>query len=405
MQRREKIELSTIVVLSLVIIAIIPNVVWSNGISELNPNPKQVTKPSFAEQPKVESQSNEATIQPSQLKTEFSEIYKKVENSVVQITSKVSTVNTHIIINGSPLESQSTRLGSGFIYNDKGLIITNAHVVDGTEQVDVMLVDGNSYAAKVIGKDALSDIAVLQITDDLQDEKLIPLEFADSSSIIVGEIAIAIGNPFGLSNTMTTGIISQVGRLIPNPELGFSISNVIQTDAAINPGNSGGPLLNIEGKVIGMNTAIKSNTGEFSGIGFAVPSNTIKRIVPVLIKDGSYKYPWIGIMGTTLTSEFREQLGIAKNFKGVLITSVVKDGPADKAGLKDALYDANKNIKQADILVGIDNQQIKSIDDVIQYITENKSIGQKITLDVFRDGHNISLEAVLSERPTQDKIN
>ena len=326
-------------------------------------------------------------------------IFKQVENSVVQITSKVSTINTHIIINGNPLESQSTRLGSGFVYDTQGHIITNNHVVEGSETVDVTFVDGNTYTAKVVGADAYSDMAVLQITDNFLDENLNPVIIGDSSELQVGQPAIAIGNPFGLSDTMTTGIISQTGRLLPNQDLGFSIPNVIQTDTAINPGNSGGPLLNMEGEVIGINTAIKTNTGEFSGIGFAIPSSAIKRIIPELIEKGNYGHPWLGISGTSLNPDIAESLGLARNYKGVFISSVVKDGPAQKAGLIDGTFDRNNKITGGDVITSIDGNVVKRIDDVIFYIEEHKHVGDKIELTVNRNGQILEFEPILQERP------
>ena len=211
-----------------------------------------------------------------------------------------------IIINGLPLSNKSTRLGSGFVYDKQGHIITNTHVIDGASTADVTFVDGNTYRAKLIGKDTSGDIAVLQITDDFSPENLIPIPIVNSSSLQVGQQVIAIGNPFGLSDTMTTGIISQTGRLLPNPDTRFSTPGTIQTDAAINPGNSGGPLLNMLGQIIGINTAINSATGEFSGIGFAVPSNMIIKEVPTIIKTGTYKHPWLGIAGSTTTPDMAE---------------------------------------------------------------------------------------------------
>src|SRR6185503_16301251 len=184
-------------------------------------------------------------------------VFNNADNWVVQITSKIKSVNPNIIINGNPFEQDSTRLGSGFIYDKEGRIVTNNHVVDGAETVDVTFIDGNIYSAKVVGRDPFSDIAVLQITDDFAAEEIVPLELANSSNLQVGQQVVAIGNPFGLSDTMTTGIVSQVGRLLPNKEMSFSIPNAIQTDAAINPGNSGGPLLDLQGHVIGVNTAIQ----------------------------------------------------------------------------------------------------------------------------------------------------
>ncbi|TBR08538.1 MAG: PDZ domain-containing protein [Candidatus Nitrosotenuis sp.] len=327
----------------------------------------------------------------------LSSIFKRTENSVVQITSKVSETNSDITVNGNPLEKQSTKLGSGFIYSDSGLIITNNHVIKGSKTVDVTFVDGNTYSANVTGTDPSIDIAVLQIMDDLSEEIIIPLVLGDSSKIEVGDQVVAIGNPFGLSGTMTAGIVSQIGRLLPNQE-GFSIPNVIQTDAAINPGNSGGPLLNQWGKVIGINTAIQSNTGEFAGVGFAIPSNAIKKIVPMLIEKGGYSHPWLGIAGTSLTSDIVKKLDLPKNYKGVLVTKVVKDSPAEKAGLREATYNINQEIKSGDVITSVDEHKIKDITELIMYLSENKNVGDKIALEVNRDGSTIKLTTILKER-------
>jgi len=237
-------------------------------------------------------------------------IFKQAEASVVQITSKIPAATA------DPLNPQSnaTTLGSGFVYDNQGHIITNGHVVGDAKIVDVTFVNGNRYTAKVIGTDIYSDIAVLQISqNNTQAQQLLssvkPLALSNSSKLEVGDQVIAIGNPFGLSDTMTTGIVSGVGRLLPAASgIGFSIPNTIQTDAPINPGNSGGPLLNTQGQVIGMNTAIFSATGTFSGIGFAIPSNTIIRIAPALIEKGYYLHPYLGLNGATLTSDLSQNL-------------------------------------------------------------------------------------------------
>ena len=215
----------------------------------------------------------------------LTDIFKRVENSVVQITTTISNPNEIIIINGKRLSGNSTALGSGFIYDGKGHIVTNNHVVPDAfnitnKVVDVAFTDGNTYQAKVMGRDPFSDIAVLQLIGNFSDEKLVSLPITNSSNLQVGQQVIAIGNPFGLSGSMTTGIISQIARLLPNPDTGYSIANTIQTNAAINPGNSGGPLLNMQGQVIGMNTAIISDSGTYSGVGFAIPSDDIARVVP-----------------------------------------------------------------------------------------------------------------------------
>jgi len=341
--------------------------------------------------------------QHEQSNTELGGIYKNLENSVVQITSTVTETRSNIIINGNPLEQQSSRLGSGFVYDNEGHIITNNHVVAGVSNVDVTLSNGDVFNAKVVGTDEFNDIAVLQITDDYSNDSITPITFTDSSEVKVGDQVIAIGNPFGLSNTMTTGIVSQIGRLLPNQESGFSIPNIIQTDAAINPGNSGGPLLDSSGNLIGMNTAIESKVGEFSGVGFAIPSNNIKKVVPVLIEKGEYPHPWLGISGATLTPKLSEKLNLPKNFRGALINAVIKDGPADKAGIKNALFNSNREIASADIVVSIDGMQVKRIDDLIGYVSENKSVGDKISLQIYRDGKVIDIDLELSKRPTNSK--
>jgi S1-C subfamily serine protease len=331
----------------------------------------------------------------------LTDIFKRVENSVVQITSRVNdTGDLQIIINGNPLQGPSTRLGSGFVYDNQGHIVTNNHVVNGAKTVDVTFVDGNTYTAKVIGTDPSSDLAALQITDNFSVEKVVPLIIANSSSLQVGQQVIAIGNPFGLSDTMTTGIVSQTGRLLPNPDTQFGIPNGIQTDAAINPGNSGGPLLNMQGQVVGMNTAISSSTGEFSGIGFAIPSNAITRILPSLIQTGTYTHPWLGISGGSLTPALARNAGLPINYKGVLVRSVQVGSPAEKAGLHGVIQDVNSNPHVGDIIVAIDGHQVKRIDDIINYMETQKSVGQTVKLTVNRNGQFMDLTATLQPRPS-----
>lgn len=395
MRSRETIQLAAIGILGvLLLVGISTNFGRTSTsfaeVTKVVETPPEIEAPTFA--PTKTTSSNEIL--------SLSSLFKRTENSVVQITTKVSEIDSRIIINGNPFERQSTKLGSGFIYSDSGLIITNNHVIKGSKTVDVTFVDGNTYSANVTGTDPYSDIAVLQITDDFSEEDMIPLALGDSSEIEVGDQVVAIGNPFGLSGTMTAGIVSQIGRLIPNPEEGFSIPNAIQTDAAINPGNSGGPLLNLRGEVIGINTAIQSNTGEFAGIGFAIPSNTIKKIVPVLIKNGKYEHPWLGISGTSLTPDIIKKLNLPKNYKGVLVTTVVKDSPAEKAGLREATFNINQEIKNGDIIISVDGNKIKDITELIMYLSENKSIDDKIELEVNRAGNIIRLTSILKERPS-----
>ena len=312
--------------------------------------------------------------------TNLTSIFKQVENSLVQITSRTSNPNMQIIINGNPLGGQSTRLGSGFVYDKQGHIVTNNHVIDGASTADVTFVDGNTYTAKVIGKDVSGDIAVLQITDNFSPENLVPLTITNSSSLQVGQQVIAIGNQFGLSDTMTTGIVSQMGRILPNPDTGFSIP--------INPGNSGEPLLNMQGQVIGINTAINSATGEFSGIGFAVPSNMIIKEVSTLIKTGTFNHPWLGIAGGPITPDIAQSAGLPRNYKGVVVGSVQAGSPAEKAGLQGISQNNFSNTRAVgDIITGIDGHSLKSIDDLINYIDLHKTIGDNVGLTVNRHDH------------------
>jgi S1-C subfamily serine protease len=319
-------------------------------------------------------------------------VFKQVENSIVQVTRKIP----------NPLNPQlknNTALGSGFIYDKDGHIITNNHVVGDAKIVDVTFVDGNRYTAMVVGKDVFSDIAVLKIIEKTSHPPR-PLLLGNSSKLDIGEPVIAIGNPFGLSDTVTTGIISQVGRSLPDP-MGFSISNIIQTDAPINPGNSGGPLLNMNGQVVGINTAVLSSTGAFSGIGLAIPSNSIARIAPVLIQRGNYSHPYLGFSGATLTSDLTGSVdGLPENFKGVLVNSIVKGGPADRAGVRGSITDQYGKVHGGDIITSIDRHPVIRFEDLITYLDEHRSVGDSVMLKVYRDGKLLDVNATLLPRPS-----
>jgi S1-C subfamily serine protease len=360
------------------------------------------SQPTLSSQPTSSSSSISSSSLP--------DVFQKVENSVVQITSRKSNLNDVIISNGVPQTGRSMALGSGFVYDSQGHIVTNYHVIDGATRADITFTDGNTYSANVVAKDPNSDLAVLQITGDFSEEKVVPLPLANSSSIRPGEQVIAIGNPFGLSGTITTGIVSAKGRLLPNPDTGFSIPEMIQTDAAVNPGNSGGPLLNAQGQVIGMNTAIFSRTGSYSGVGFAIPSNTIAKEVPLLIKNGSYAHPWIGISGGKITPDLIRAMGLPANYKGVLVASVQPDSPADMAGLKGLPQGDSVRLTQGDsgnvppsqlgdIITAVDGHAVRQIDDIINYIESQKNVGDNIKLTVNRDGKIMDLTATLQARP------
>jgi S1-C subfamily serine protease len=349
--------------------------------------------------------STTSSLASSSQKISLPEIFKKTENSVVQITSTRPGSDQIVTLNGREIPQNNIALGSGFVYDQDGRIVTNHHVVSEVDEVDVKFVDGDTYTARVVGKDPYSDIGVLQIPDrEFFDKRVAPLKIANSSEIEVGEQIIAIGNPFGLSGTLTTGVVSQIGRLLPNDVTGYSIANTIQTDAAINPGNSGGPLLDMKGEVVGMNTAIFSNTGLYSGVGFAVPSNMLLKEIPVLIEKGSYVHPWLGFTARDVSPDIAESLKLPRNFKGAAVVSVVENSPADKAGIRGQAtgvdFVGNEQVRSGDIVTKIDNQPVKSMDDVISYLDESKKVGDKVTLTVNREGKDVEVPVTLEERPS-----
>ena len=316
------------------------------------------------------------------------QIFERSEPGVVQINVKKSVSN----ITG-------TGLGSGFVYDTLGHIITNAHVISDAEKIVVTFLDGRSYKAQVIGTDDDTDLAVIKV--NAVRSTLHPLVIGDSSKLKIGEPIAAIGNPFGLSGSMTAGIISQMGRLLPQAS-GFSIPDIIQTDAAINPGNSGGPLINMKGHIIGINTAIQSITGEFTGIGFAVPSNTIKKIVPVLIANGEYKHPWLGVRGVDIGPDYAEVLNLI-DAKGFLIISVLEDSPAFRAGLQGSSEIIEKDGDMysigGDIVLAVDGKEVRKIDDILIHLQKEKAVGDEIVLEILRDGRTGSFTVTLEKRP------
>jgi len=316
------------------------------------------------------------------------ELFKKTEQGVVKIETNVADVDDR------------KPVGSGFVYDILGHTITNAHVIENATKVTVTFLDGNQYNAEIIGADKFTDIAVIKVNE--KPRLLNPLDIGDSSVLLVGEQVAAIGNPFGLSGSMTSGIVSQLGRLMYSPDPGFSIPDVIQTDAAINPGNSGGPLLNMKGEVIGINTAIRSSTGEFTGVGFAVPSNTIKKIVPSLIEEGKYHHPWMGITGIDIDPDLAKirELG---NAKGFLVVTVIDGHPADDAGLQGVSNTVEIDGKEypidGDIIISVDGKEVRKINDLLVHLQREKSVGDEMILGVIRDGDLMHLTLTLAERP------
>jgi len=332
-------------------------------------------------------------LSPSKSSLTLIELFEKSEEGVVKI--KVERIGSQ-----GKIQGEIGGVGSGFVYDNLGHIITNTHVVDGASKATVTFLDGSQYDAEIIGKDKFTDIAVIKVTEKLR--LLHPLQMGDSSLLQVGEQVAAIGNPFGLSGSMTSGIVSQIGRLLPTQNTGFSIPDVIQTDAAINPGNSGGPLLNMKGQVIGINTAILSGTGEFAGVGFAIPSNTVLKIVPALIEDGKYTHPWIGITGQDIDPDLAQALQL-KQAKGFMIITVVDGSPADKAGLKGRTMTLETGGKEypagGDIIISVDDKEVRKISDILIHLQREKSVGDTMVLGVLRDGEFLHITLELVERP------
>ena len=330
----------------------------------------------------------------------ISKIFKDVQGSVVQITRENKQAPD------SPGDENVTSLGSGFVFDKEGRIITNHHVVQDSKSVDVTFIDGNRYVATVIGSDPFNDVAVIKITQNIS-EKLRPLILGNSSRVEVGDQVIAIGNPYGLAGSMSLGIVSQKGRLISTEGSAFSIPSVIQTDALINPGNSGGPLLNTHEEVIGMNTAgVLSDSGAFSGIGLAVPSNTISKIVPVLNSKGNYTHPWLGVSASSLTSKLTENFeNLSRDFKGVYVDSITKNGPADKAGLRGSTTDQYGDKHGTDIITAVDNRNVTYMEDLVSYLDENKKPGEKLNLTVLRNQSYLDIGVLLGDRSNSTKTN
>jgi len=298
--------------------------------------------------------------------------------------------------------------GSGFIFDNEGHIVTNNHVVEGAQKVIVNFNNGMWARAEVVATDPQADLAVIKVTPpegmDWQ-----PLALADNGGVKVGHMVIAIGNPFGLQNTMTTGIVSALGRGFPVGAFGnnrYTLPDVIQTDAAINPGNSGGPLLNLDGEVVGVNFAIESQTRQNSGVGFAIPSSIVQRVVPALIADGAYKYAYLGLEGSTISPQLSEALELPDNTLGVYVSGVVPGGPSAQAGVQGGsevitTADGAELRRGGDIVTAIDDMPVVRFEDLVSFLVTKAEPGTTVTLTVERDGKEMPIEVTLGERPQQ----
>ena len=325
-------------------------------------------------------------------------IYREVSPAVVHITSTALVYDFFF----NPVPQRGA--GSGFIIDQQGHIVPNNHVVEDAQSLEVTLASGKKVPAKLIGRDPLNDLAVIKI--DVPGEKLHVVRLGHSDQLEVGQMAVAIGNPFGLDRTVTTGVVSSLGRTL-RAERGHEIRGVIQTDAAINPGNSGGPLLNSRGEVIGINSAIFSPSGGSVGIGFAIPINTVKRIVPELIAKGRASHPWLGIDGLTVTPKISRILDLPLQH-GVLVMRVYAKSPAVQAGIRGGQQRVRVGNTilwiGGDLIVRVDGQKVESSNGLSAYLEDHKRVGETIELGILRDGRQVKVRVELGELPQQQRL-
>lgn len=352
------------------------------------------------------------TTSATDIETTLENIYARVNPSVVNISVLEKQGANIPDFPGSPFSGPqgpnpfSQASGSGFIWDNAGHIVTNNHVVANADNISVTFYDGTIVHASLIGTDADSDLAVIKVdTNAIQPQ---PVTMADSTQLKVGQLAIAIGNPFGLEGTLTVGFVSGLGRLLPTDNNAggptYSIPDIIQTDAAINPGNSGGVLLDSTGKVIGVTSSIATTSGTSDGVGFAIPAAIVQQVVPALIKTGRYDHPYLGIGIVSLNPDLAGAMNLPLNQRGTLVETVTSGSPADKAGLQASETPVTINGQQAmvggDVIVAYNGQVVKSSDDLITFMARSGSVGQVVTLTVLRDGKQIQVQVTLGLRPT-----
>lgn len=329
------------------------------------------------------------------------ELYRRANPAVVNVTTFMAEAQ-------ADAPGTGVGQGSGFLYDSQGRIVTNNHVVENATRVEVTFSDGTTREARILGVDPDSDLAVLEV--DMAPTGIQPLPLGDSGTLQVGQTVAAIGNPFGLEGTLTTGIVSSLGRVVPSGLSQFSIPQVIQTDAAINPGNSGGPLLNLQGEVVGVNTQILTGDGSRanSGVGFAVPSNIIAKVALSLIDSGSYTWPWLGVRGGTLSPTIANANDLDE-LRGAYIAEVLPNSPAAKSGLRGAEREAEVDGLPVpvggDVVTAVDDQAIVSFDDLLEYIALRSEVGQTLNLTIIRDGRERTIEVTLEARPGPEEVN
>lgn len=324
------------------------------------------------------------------------DVYDRLRSAVVEITSTVSARSPF----GQPAEGS----GSGIIIDEQGLILTNYHVIADADNLEVRFADGTAVSAQLVGRDPGNDLAVIQA--DVSGQELTAARLGDSDAVRVGNPVLAIGDPFNLEGTLTQGIVSALDRAYASEDGTRPIRNMIQTDAAVNPGNSGGPLLDCQGEVIGINTLLENPTGDRVNVGvaFAVPINTAKQFLPDMLAGETVSHPWLGIAGQEVTPALSQDLDLPVE-AGVYVTLVAADSPAERAGLRGAFASeaqatrSSSLVSGGDVIVAADGQSVASVEDLAGYLDAQKRPGDMVTLQVLRDGQDLSLEATLAEWP------
>jgi len=430
--KRLSVALSTLMILSILLSACsftMPTITKTKPAPAGTPAASQDDKSAAATATLVpENETASAAVNGDGLEayqTALTGVYERVNPSVVsiEVTSKVARQLPQMDLpfdfpdlpqfsvpgEGSAQEELQQGVGSGFIWDKEGHIVTNNHVVDGAQTITVTFEDGTSLQGKVLGTDKNSDLAVVLVDKGVLE--LTPVELADSNKLKVGNVVMAIGNPFGLEGSFSVGVVSALGRSLSVDESSssgsYSIPDVIQTDAPINPGNSGGVLVNSKGQVIGVTTAIESPVRANAGVGFAVPSAIIQKVVPALIQDGKYSYTYLGISGGTLTSDMAKAMGLKETQRGILVGTINPNTPADKAGLhgsdKETEIQGVKVKVGGDVIIRIDGQDLRRFEDLVSYLARSTVVGQEVKLDIIRDGKEQTVPVKLEARPEVEK--
>lgn len=347
----------------------------------------------------------------SDLEQTLQQIYQQVNPSVVAIQVVGQTSAASVVPffgdNGQELpQIPQQGLGSGFVWDQDGHLVTNNHVVDGAAKIWVTFADGTIVPATLVGADPDSDLAVIKV--NLPADQLQPVKVADSTQVKVGQLAVALGNPFGNENTMTVGFVSAIGRSIPadggTTGVSYTIPDVIQTDAPINPGNSGGVLVDDQGQLMGVTSQIDSPVRASVGIGFVIPSSIVQQVVPELIKSGHYDHSWLGISGGSLIPDLATAMNLQSDQRGALVNRVTADSPADKAGLRGSDQPTTLNGQSVnvggDVIIAIEGQPVKTFDDLVAYLVRSTSVNQTVTLTILRDGQQQDVKVTLEARPS-----